>query len=71
MNNLPYQPNEFGFYNMNGKVSEMISDGDFAVGVDWLSTGYSVQNESVKNFKEAHPTVGFRVVASHLGTAEQ
>ncbi|MFT6245344.1 MAG: sulfatase activating formylglycine-generating enzyme [Salibacteraceae bacterium] len=65
-----YWPNQYGFYNMNGNVSEMISDGDQAVGGDWYSPGFDIRNESVKEFKEAHPTVGFRVVTSHLVTTE-
>jgi formylglycine-generating enzyme required for sulfatase activity len=65
-----YWPNQFGFYNMNGNVAEMISDGDQAVGGDWHSPGFDIRNESVKEFKEAHPTVGFRVVTSHLVTIE-
>lgn len=61
-----YWPNEYGFYNMNGNVSEMISDGDYAVGGDWRAPGYDIRNESIKNFNDAHPTVGFRVVASFM-----
>lgn len=60
-----YWPNEYGFYNMNGNVSEMISDGKYAVGGDWRAPGYDVRNESIKAFIEAHPTVGFRVVATY------
>jgi len=60
-----YWPNEFGFYNLNGNVSEMISDGDFAVGGDWRAPGYDVRNESIKTFNEANPTVGFRVVTTY------
>jgi len=62
---VSYYPNNLGFYNMNGNVSEMISDGDKAVGGDWRSYGYDIRNESVKDFTGAHPTVGFRVVATH------
>lgn len=65
-----YWPNDFGFYNMNGNVSEMISDGDFAVGGDWQAPGYDIRNESIKDFKEANPTVGFRVVASYVKEEE-
>lgn len=61
-----YWPNDFGFYNINGNVAEMISDGDFAVGGSWYSPGYDVRNESIESFTEAHPTVGFRVVATYL-----
>lgn len=63
---VSYRPNDHGFYNMNGNVAEMISDGDQAVGGSWFSPGYDVRNESVQEFKEAHPTVGFRVVATYL-----
>lgn len=62
-----YYPNEFGFYNLNGNVSEMISDSEKAVGGDWTCPGYDVRIESEKEFNEAHPTVGFRVVATYLG----
>lgn len=61
-----YWPNEFGFYNMNGNVSEMISDGDFAVGGDWHSPGYDIRCESIKSFSEPDPMTGFRVVASYM-----
>ena len=61
-----YWPNEYGFYNMNGNVSEMISDGEFAVGGDWRAPGYDVRNESIKPFTGAHPTVGFRIVATDI-----
>lgn len=62
-----YVPSEFGFYNMNGNVSEMVSDGKFAVGGDWYSPGYDIRNASIKEFDGAEPTVGFRVVATFLG----
>jgi formylglycine-generating enzyme required for sulfatase activity len=62
-----YSPNGYGLYNMNGNVAEMISDGDFAVGGSWNSPGYDIRNQSIKKFKGAHPTVGFRIVATHVG----
>lgn len=62
-----YFPSDYGFYNMNGNVSEMISDGDFAVGGDWHSPGYDIRNASIKEFKGPEPTVGFRVVTTFLG----
>ena len=65
-----YWPNEFGLYNMNGNVSEMISDGPYAVGGDWWSPGYDIRNESMKEFTEADPRVGFRVVATYVGASE-
>ena len=63
-----FWPNDFGFYNMNGNVSELISDGNQSVGGGWRSPGYDVRNESTREFKGAAPTVGFRVVASYLAT---
>lgn len=65
-----YWPNEFGIYNMNGNVSEMVSDGDIAVGGDWRCPGHDVRIESYKDFNEPHPTVGFRVVATYLEPAK-
>lgn len=62
-----YAPNQFGLYNMNGNVAEMIADGDYAVGGDWYSPGYDIRNESIKDFSGANPTVGFRVVTTVLG----
>lgn len=62
-----YYPNALGFYNLNGNVSEMISDGNYAVGGDWYSPGYDIRNESIKKTDGAQPTVGFRVVGTVLG----
>lgn len=61
-----YWPNDFGFYNMNGNVAEMISDGDYAVGGSWKSPGYDIRNESIEPFEGANSKVGFRVVATYL-----
>lgn len=58
--------NEFGIYNLNGNVSEMVSGQNLAVGGDWNSPGYDIRNESVKNFTEANPTVGFRPVMTFV-----
>lgn len=62
-----YFPSEFGLYNLNGNVSEMVADGDYAVGGDWYSPGYDIRNSSIKDFSEPDPTVGFRVVTTFLG----
>lgn len=59
-----YWPNQYGLYNMNGNVAEMVSDGNIAVGGDWRSPGYDIRNESVQDFNSASQTVGFRVVAT-------
>lgn len=60
-----YWPNDFGFYNLNGNVSEMISDAQMAVGGDWNSPGYDIRNESIKKFDGQDPRVGFRVVVTY------
>ncbi|MNK18588.1 Formylglycine-generating sulfatase enzyme [compost metagenome] len=62
-----FWPNEFGIYNLNGNVSEMISEGSVAVGGDWNSPGYDIRNQSTKKFTEASPTVGFRPVMTFVG----
>ena len=61
-----YWPNDFGVYNMNGNVSEMISDKKLVVGGDWRSPGYDIRNESARAYKGSSTTVGFRVVASYV-----
>ncbi len=61
-----FRPNEYGIYNLNGNVSEMISDGNLAVGGDWYSPGFDIRNQSTKKFTEANPTVGFRPVMTFV-----
>jgi len=61
-----YWPNDFGIYNMNGNVSEMISDKKLVVGGDWRSPGYDIRNESARAYKGSSVTVGFRIVASYV-----
>lgn len=61
-----FWPNEFGIYNLNGNVSEMLGEQNLAAGGDWNSPGYDIRNESVKNFTEASPTVGFRAVMTFV-----
>lgn len=61
-----FWPNEYGIYNLNGNVSEMISEGNTAVGGDWNSPGYDIRNQSTKKFTEASPTVGFRPVMTFV-----
>jgi formylglycine-generating enzyme required for sulfatase activity len=63
---ISYWPNDFGFYNMNGNVSEMISDKDVVVGGDWRSPGYDIRNESTRAYKGSSVTVGFRVIATYV-----
>ena len=65
-----YFPNEFGLYNLNGNVAEMVSDGDLVVGGDWHSPGFDVRNQSVRKMDGPEPMSGFRVVATYLGAEE-
>lgn len=64
-----FWPNEYGIYNLNGNVSEMVADGNIAVGGDWNSPGYDIRNQSIKKFTEANPTVGFRPVMTFIGSS--
>jgi sulfatase modifying factor 1 len=58
-----YSPNNFGLYNMNGNVAEMIAKSDnIAVGGSWNSTGYDVNNYSIMTYKISSSMVGFRPV---------
>lgn len=61
-----FWPNEYGIYNLNGNVSEMVAEGSTAVGGDWRSPGYDIRNQSTKKFTEANPTVGFRPVMTFV-----
>lgn len=61
-----FRPNEFGIYNLNGNISEMVADENIAVGGDWNSPGFDIRNQSTKKFTEANPTVGFRPVMTFL-----
>jgi formylglycine-generating enzyme required for sulfatase activity len=56
-----YQSNPYGIYNIVGNVSEMIQEDHYAMGGDYLSTGYNVRVCSKKKFREPISTVGFRV----------
>lgn len=57
-----YFPNDFGLYNMNGNVAEMLTEEGQAAGGSWRSPGYDIRNESVMVFNGPSPEVGFRVV---------
>ncbi|MBL1280619.1 MAG: SUMF1/EgtB/PvdO family nonheme iron enzyme [Fluviicola sp.] len=59
-----YWPNDFGLYNMNGNVGEMLDDKNEVIGGDWASPGYDVRIESVKKYTGASPKTGFRIVAT-------
>lgn len=61
-----YSPNEFGLYNLNGNVAEMLQDVPLVIGGDWRSPGYDIRNESTRPYQGTEATVGFRVVATYL-----
>jgi formylglycine-generating enzyme required for sulfatase activity len=56
-----YQPNPYGVFNIVGNVSEMIQEDHYAMGGDYLSTGYNVRIKSKKYFSTPSSCVGFRV----------
>lgn len=57
-----YPANDFGLYNSCGNVAEMISEPGKAVGGSWNDPGYDVRVESIADYTEASPFVGFRPV---------
>ncbi len=61
-----YWPNQFGVYNLNGNVAEMISEKGKAVGGSWRNGGKDVKNESVLIYDKPLPNVGFRIVATKI-----
>jgi len=60
-----YSASSAGLYCMNGNVAEMIATKGEALGGSWNSIAAEVTNQSVMNYTQPSPTVGFRVVA-HL-----
>jgi formylglycine-generating enzyme required for sulfatase activity len=61
-----YWPNEFGIYNLNGNVAEMIVQDGIAVGGSWQNTGYDVRIESKSTYTNPNPITGFRVVMTFI-----
>lgn len=57
-----YWPNQFGVYNLNGNVAEMITEKGIALGGSWRDTGYDVRSSSETTYKEPSPSIGFRMV---------
>ncbi|MEM7163427.1 MAG: SUMF1/EgtB/PvdO family nonheme iron enzyme, partial [Bacteroidota bacterium] len=57
-----YAPNEFGLYNMNGNVAEMITEEGMALGGSWASNRNEVSLNSQMEYNKANPFVGFRPV---------
>lgn len=62
-----YQRSEYGLYNLNGNVSEMVREANTVVGGDWNSGGHDVTNYSSKTVEGASPMVGFRPVMTYVG----
>lgn len=65
-----YWPNEFGLFNLNGNVSEMVAEEGIAVGGNWNSPGYDVRNQSTEVFTTASSKVGFRPVMTFVESAD-
>ena len=61
-----YWPNDYGIYNLNGNVAEMIALDGIAVGGSWQNTGYDVRIESKSVYTNPNPTTGFRVVMTFI-----
>lgn len=61
-----YWPNDFGIYNLNGNVAEMIAEDGIAVGGSWRNTGYDVRIESKSTYAGPNPMTGFRVVMTFV-----
>lgn len=61
-----YQPSEYGLYNMNGNVAELLAEPDLAAGGHWRSPGFDIRNTSVMKTEGPSPLVGFRPVMSYM-----
>lgn len=61
-----YYPNEFGLYNLNGNVSEILAESDEVIGGSWFDGGRDIQNRSTKKYDGASAMVGFRICVTSL-----
>lgn len=61
-----YDPNDYGIYDLNGNVAEIIADGDYAVGGSWHSPGFDIRNQSIEPINGSSATTGFRIIATYL-----
>ena len=58
-----YIPNAFQLYNCSGNVSEMLAEKGKAIGGNWTTGLENIQlSESLIEYSEANPTIGFRVM---------
>ncbi|WP_306640144.1 SUMF1/EgtB/PvdO family nonheme iron enzyme [Sanyastnella coralliicola] len=57
-----FTKNDFGLYNMNGNVAEMVAEKGIACGGGWKSTGYDVRCESTMPNDGPQTDVGFRPI---------
>lgn len=57
-----YEPNEFGIYDLNGNVMELLYNGAEAVGGHFDNAAYDIRNRSKVPVQMVSPTLGFRVV---------
>jgi hypothetical protein len=57
-----YNPNNLGFYNSFGNVSEMINVKGAAMGGSWYNLYEECTFDKTQNYTGADPGVGFRVV---------
>jgi len=62
---LSYFPNGYGLYNMAGNVNEIVSDEDAVMGGDWKSGGNEIKVTSEKQYTNANPLTGFRMVSTY------
>lgn len=46
---------------MNGNAAEWVDEVGLAVGGSWYDTGYDVRNESLRQYNQPDPRVGFRI----------
>lgn len=59
---MSYFPSEYGLYNLNGNVAEMINEEGIAVGGSWMDYGYDIRLQSRKAYTNASCDIGFRPV---------
>ena len=57
-----FDANEFGLYNLNGNVAEMIDERNVALGGSWANAADEVTLESELEYEAPSPLVGFRPV---------